>query len=307
MKNIHLLTTDKPSRLILQGTELLLSKYMEVNEGFSEFNQYLYITNDEEIKVGDWCIYHSGEVIQYLVKVNTDNLKKIILTTDQDLIADGIQAIDDEFLEWFVKNPTCEFVAIKNHMICDNCGQPDCDNLRCRGHKDSVFYEIILPQTSKYVGECQEKNEGCFLDSPGHNCGCFVKVLKEEPTIITDWLDEHGDPEIYKKVEKQLELEEAAEEFIRNDASEEARIAIPLLVNKCVEHFSHIFIAGAKWQQERMYSEEDLRDAWKEGNTPKHKCLANGLDKICSCANAVHCSHKERVDFEDWFQQFKKK
>jgi hypothetical protein len=129
------------------------------------------------------------------------------------------------------------------------------------------------------------------------------------------------------------ELEEAAEKYIRNDASEEARIAIPLLVNKCVEHFSHIFIAGAKWeqensnvnalhfeidalkrlvkvlehQQERMYSEEDMREAWKEGNTPKHKCLANGLDKICSCANAVHCSHKERVDFVEWFQKFKKK
>jgi hypothetical protein len=35
---------------------------------------------------------------------------KIILTTDQDLIKDGVQAIDDEFLEWFVKNPSCEEV-----------------------------------------------------------------------------------------------------------------------------------------------------------------------------------------------------
>ena len=39
-------------------------------------------------------------------------LKKIILTTDQDLIADGVQAIDDEFLEWFVKNPSCEYVEV---------------------------------------------------------------------------------------------------------------------------------------------------------------------------------------------------
>jgi hypothetical protein len=38
---------------------------------------------------------------------------KIILTTDQDLIKDGVQAIDDEFLEWFVNNTSCEEVEIK--------------------------------------------------------------------------------------------------------------------------------------------------------------------------------------------------
>jgi hypothetical protein len=31
-------------------------------------------------------------------------LQKIILTTDLDLIKDGVQSIDNEFLEWFVKN-----------------------------------------------------------------------------------------------------------------------------------------------------------------------------------------------------------
>jgi hypothetical protein len=40
-------------------------------------------------------------------------LKKIILTTDQDLIKDNVQAIDDEFLKWFVKNPSCEEVGIE--------------------------------------------------------------------------------------------------------------------------------------------------------------------------------------------------
>jgi hypothetical protein len=28
------------------------------------------------------------------------------------LIKDGVQSIDDEFLEWFVKNPSCEFVEV---------------------------------------------------------------------------------------------------------------------------------------------------------------------------------------------------
>jgi hypothetical protein len=49
------------------------------------------------------------------------NYKKIILTTDQDLIKDGVQAIDDEFLEWFVKNPSCEEVEIKKGKMRLNC------------------------------------------------------------------------------------------------------------------------------------------------------------------------------------------
>jgi hypothetical protein len=34
--------------------------------------------------------------------------RKVVLTTDQKLIKDGVQAIDDEFLDWLVKNPSCE-------------------------------------------------------------------------------------------------------------------------------------------------------------------------------------------------------
>ena len=35
------------------------------------------------------------------IDIRADLCKKIILTTDTDLIADGVQAIDDNFLEWF--------------------------------------------------------------------------------------------------------------------------------------------------------------------------------------------------------------
>jgi hypothetical protein len=39
---------------------------------------YLLVVDDSKIKQNDWCIYRTGEVIHYLVKLNTDNLKKII-------------------------------------------------------------------------------------------------------------------------------------------------------------------------------------------------------------------------------------
>jgi hypothetical protein len=77
--------------------------------------------------------------------------KKIILTTDQDLIADGVQAIDDEFLEWFVKNPSCEWVEVEKENICARCHSNDVDECwsakDCSdGRYDKIRYKIIIPQ-----------------------------------------------------------------------------------------------------------------------------------------------------------------
>jgi hypothetical protein len=130
MKNIHILPTDKPSRLYsYKSTDLYLhSEIIDANVSNSDCNnQNIYITSDEEIKEGDWCIY-LGLSMTFFKVIDIDNYKlhydsrdffnknickKIILTTDQDLIKDGVQAIEDEFLEWFVKNPSCEEVKFK--------------------------------------------------------------------------------------------------------------------------------------------------------------------------------------------------
>jgi hypothetical protein len=80
-------------------------------------NQHIYITNSEENKNGDWCIVDGGlnrigiDQFQSNVRYSVDP-KKIILTTDPDLINYGVQAIDDAFLWWFLKNPSCEFVEV---------------------------------------------------------------------------------------------------------------------------------------------------------------------------------------------------
>jgi hypothetical protein len=65
------------------------------------------------------------------------------MTTDQDLIKDGVQGIDDEFLEWFVKNPSCESIEVKNISIkvvkgYKNNGEIDCYHTN--------GYEIIIPK-----------------------------------------------------------------------------------------------------------------------------------------------------------------
>jgi hypothetical protein len=115
MKNIHLIPTDKTSRLaILHDNKLHLGtnfkKDLNVNP------QNIYITDNSEIKVGDWCIdKHNVVYKQETDKIFTEfnGGKKIILTTDIDLIADDIQAINDEFLQWFVNNTSCKYIDVK--------------------------------------------------------------------------------------------------------------------------------------------------------------------------------------------------
>lgn len=43
---------------------------------------------------------------------------------------------------------------------------------------------------TEYVGECKGNDgNGCFMDSCGHNCGCFKKVIKNESTDKNPWND----------------------------------------------------------------------------------------------------------------------
>ena len=131
MKNIHILPTDKPSRLCINGKN----------------GQHIYITSDEEIKDGDYYLYlKDNSVRQFIYKhhlklLRLDIQKKIILTTDQDLIKDGVQVIDDEFLEWFVKNPTCEEIEVI--PLRKSSGYYDEKEI---WHWDFLAYKIIIPK-----------------------------------------------------------------------------------------------------------------------------------------------------------------
>jgi hypothetical protein len=151
MKNLHLIPTDKPSRLYEDvDCDLRLGYDFIVRQGMLQ-NQHIYITSDEEIKEGDWCYAILSK--QFFKNVNpnlkSEDKKKIILTTDQDLIADGIQAIDHEFLEWFVENPSCEEVEVELQIKSVQLPQKQLSknsyDLSFRWI-DVTYYKIIIPQ-----------------------------------------------------------------------------------------------------------------------------------------------------------------
>jgi hypothetical protein len=141
--------------------------------------------------------------------------------------------------------------------------------------------------------KCKGNNDnGCFMESPGHDCGCFKRIQQEEPKQLTDLEIAMKLEEIDREEYKQETLEEEAEKYSRevwgvyyDDVHPD--IAITQTQGEIsVKDFSR----GAKWQQEqdkKMYSEEEMI-----------KILISYLHYLTTNDNRTS---------EEWFKQFKKK
>jgi hypothetical protein len=186
MGTIHILPTDKPSRLHTDSREFFLTPKYQIGKEINSIveSRNIYITSDEEIKEGDWFvhsshgitnIYKAKSVVPESIITTCDNgcwvqyCKKIILTTDQDLIKDGVQAIDDESLEWFVQNSSCEEVKVELHV----------GSLRRSDSKNT--YKIIIPKE-----EPKQENDYTALLQP---VGTKQETLEEACKRIKNELD----------------------------------------------------------------------------------------------------------------------
>jgi hypothetical protein len=156
MKNVHLIPTNKPSRLWTNN----LRRRLELDE-FPEQHpnniaKHIYITSDEEPKHLDYYITKitdsNGERYSVGQRLDTNdsdysNCKKIILTTDQDLIKDGVQAISDKFLEWFIKNLTCEKVEVEKLDTFKKTNEVYVDEIAGGNYYEIIKnYKITIPQ-----------------------------------------------------------------------------------------------------------------------------------------------------------------
>jgi hypothetical protein len=179
----------------------------------------LFITNDEKPKAGDWVLGGLGGIdIKKYGRYFADDWKKIILTTDQSL--DGVQTIDDDFLEWFTNNPSCERVEVyevNGKLFAEPIIIP----------KEEPKYTTSNLDNEKYkdysVSKEEPKQIKCYC---GHTITCDCSPLEET-------------------------FEEVADEYFK--------ISHSRLVNEQQKEYEReLFIAGYKLAQERMYSEEEV-------------------------------------------------
>ena len=276
MENLFVLPTDKPSRLVKNGSNVLLLtiQTLPLDVELGCFPHNICITNDELPKLDEWGVNNRNGVVFKCKGFTPDTEdkkydRKIILTTDQDLIADGVQAIDDDFLEWFVKNSSCEEVEVE------------------KGYRgvDLFNYKIIIPK--------EELERGITITHVGKGESNPFELPKALPDDV-----------FYKSLEpKQETLEEFAKQEAIKKYSEDT--FGNLIVRKSIEK-------GAKWQQERMYNEEEvesfLNNIISEIKVRKENIEKNQDKMPIHLLEGGLMAFESSIDvIKDLFEQFKKK
>jgi hypothetical protein len=274
MKNIHILPTEKPSRLsILNSGKLNFGA--EIMSSSNSKPQHIYITSDEEIKEGDAVIHDFGMGYELENPCDSDNLKsntrsKIILTTDQDLITDGVQAISDEFLKWFVENPTCEFAEVVSELkafdengLCISFAMYDTD------YTKMIYYvipqkEAVLAKWGKMNKDLEDALESAFSSKKPNFTEVTINAFSKSMDLTLETVPET--------------IEDAAE---RNCES---------ITHPYCDREKSMFFKGAKWQAERSYSKEEVLQIYKDYE-----------------AYVIKTPITEVIEFSKWFGQIKKK
>ena len=199
--------------------------------------------------------------------------KEILLSTDIELQKDGVHAIDDEFLEWFVKNPSCEEVEVIDDTL--TVGEMSKLPLGTRNHK----YKIIIQKKDSFKKECMitkimQMDAKMAYDSLPKQDSSMQKLI--------DIMEADEELGLYEEP-KQEKLEEVAERLypISNPDNVTLVNSQTLLRN--------VLIRGAKWQQQNSYSEEEV------------------LELLQKRTNYVLNPNTFLSDVKEWFEQFKKK
>jgi len=224
MQNLFLITTDRPISKLQKTKHGNLFLSNEIKSYSDCTNQNIYITSDEEIKESNWClqvetneIFKVREVLekQHLYLDTDDkkhydnfdpwNVKKIIMTTNLDLIADGVQSIENKFIEWFINNSDCKQIEV---VYLGKLNKVD-------------SYELILPkQSNKWKLSNIETAKFIDILKMGHVYYTTEKDMTVYyPTFVVinqgdEWFMQAiiSDQEI-SRIDKELHLVEKNEEF----------------------------------------------------------------------------------------------
>jgi hypothetical protein len=264
------------------------------NKNVHRLHDNIYITSNEKPKEGDWYLDKYNNIYYLVTKVESNgDGKKIILATDQDLIKDGVQAIDDEFLEWFIKNPSCEEVEVETTRERNGYHS-----------KHKKRYKIIIPQEEPkqrldcpydFTSRCTMGNCDCKpkqeelkfknrqIGAAGFVANQIMENMIDKPKLDTVGKEFYENADMTITVKRQETLEEEASQYYAHNYFD-------MHETNNYKALRQGFEAGSKWQAERMYSKEEVRKIAEE---VRWQAIGNPLEFT--------------KNFEKWFEQFKKK
>lgn len=146
MKNIFILPTDEASRLYEIGGELALS----VANTKHKYNtgRNVYITIEEKLENKNYVLSSSSigalyldGIINTVEMLDEEQWKKVILTNDPKLIADGVQELTEEQLKEIVSKYPLDYVEVS----------------RIKDIRDDAWYNTALCKTVYSLSFSAEK------------------------------------------------------------------------------------------------------------------------------------------------------
>ena len=234
------------------------------------------VSNNEDVSENCWIIT-SGKLVQVSCLLSDEVAKgfKVILTTNKLLIEDGVQAIDDEFLEWVIKNPNCEEIEVVDVRSLGVYGSyyPYKINIPKKETKQETLEEAKVNNLIKLFGKDFDLEPSSEMKNCNESFMAGAKWQQEqEQSNENSWFNE------YQKVEDYI-IKRIGDKFLE---------ATPEKYNTASE--ATIALLENNWQQEqnkKLYSEEEV------------------LEIIDSLFHRYASSF--RIDAKEYFLQFKKK
>jgi hypothetical protein len=280
MKNIHIIPTKFKSLICKIFEDIESSKNIfnltissSSNENDREY-QNICITNDEEIKEGDcYYILSTKEVLRhnFSVKIEDDgDHKKIILTTDEDLIKNGVQEISEDFLQWFVKNPSCEFVEVEKIRVISYSFPRNA----------YAKYRITIPkeEPKQSVEKYEQQGLEKYFEEPNYN-------MKQE---ILDEMNKQETLEDKKFQQKLVDKLNNGELSYQNAPI--YTILLDLVQGNSVDEVYRVFCEVIKEQDKNKYSEEEVIELLKTFDIEFNAGIV-----------------ERNKGIKEWFEKFKKK
>jgi len=283
MKNIFTLKTDQKSNLYYNTNDkcFQVSEVLKDSTPLKE-NQFVYVVDTEELTTSSdvkdkWFLSEYGFVIKadrvediYLHHVSGGSnyahfYKKVLLTNDTSLIADGVQEINSSFLSFFAAESLersaenqPDYVEVEKWL--DDEGEKSYSlNFAEKENKteETVKLEYLR---DKYPANVEGSKE------------FFEQEALEEAKNETQWFNE------YQEVENYI-IKRIGDNFLNSP---------PLKYKTASE--ATIALLEDNWQEEKLYTKQDLEQAHQQG-----AIFAYGRKEATRTDRLNH--------FEEWFEQ----